>query len=86
MIDGETCAGSDIGAGDTVYCEDLWGTPDTVCNSDSKCVTPANCDYSGSGSSTYNPDCGNSCTYAFDGYCDEYSSLCDTGTDCYDCT
>jgi hypothetical protein len=83
LLDGETCSGSSIGAGDTVYCEDLWGTPDTVCNVDSKCVTPANCDYSSSANA--GSGCTNSCTFAYDGYCDE-PSLCDSGTDCYDCT
>ena len=48
LVNGETCSGSTIGAGDTLYCEDVWGTPNTVCNVDGNCVTPADCNFSSS--------------------------------------
>ena len=52
LVDDNTCAGSLIGAGDTVYCENVWGTPNTVCNTDGKCVAPANCDFTATAASS----------------------------------
>ena len=76
LVPGETCASSAIGGGDTSICEEVWGTPDTVCNSDSNCVTPADCEYNGASrvSSTEGalPRCKDDATWT-----DSYEDDCD---------
>jgi hypothetical protein len=82
-----TCATRTVGTAQSPYCTGT-GTGTTT-NTEDSCATANNyvCDAS-CPPGTDTTDCAvlgdNSCTYAFDGTCDE-PTLCATGTDSYDC-